>query len=201
VTNGTSSVQTQNVAFNESVQLQNSWTVTRGVSVGANVGFSIKGIINIGVSTTLTFNETRASSVTESRGFTTSMAIPVKPHTRVVATLTLDELELDVPFSAELVVGGSLHYVNIGPHPLGSPIPPGFPGAPYAVAMGVGVPFLHLPHPAVKVISQTEISVRVEGQFKGVHGKAFNVATQEFDLDSPGLEPGPRVQILSVSME
>ena len=64
----------------------------------------LMSILNFGANIQLSFSETESRSETQTRSIATTIAIPVPPRSRVLATLKIDEINVDVPFSGELLI-------------------------------------------------------------------------------------------------
>jgi len=194
VQNGTELQESQTVSFNKSVQLSQTWSVTHAVSLGIRMNFGISAVFQGGVETQLSFSSTESKSESVTRGCTTSVTIPVPPGTRVEAILILDEVNIDVPFEAAMVITGLVPFdfndlsAFFGRGAQHSSIP-------------VGTLFTKLPHADVTVVNDTTISCTVKGRYVGVHGTDFQVITRQFPIAAAAdSEPSETKKIFSVSL-
>jgi hypothetical protein len=158
----------QQFSRTESVQLQETWSVTKGITLQSGLTFNIPAI-NIGgsASTTLTFSETQGKTESTSVSDTHTTVIPIAPNTITDISVTLFEYTVSVPWSANIQMRGqflftghrdpdpSTHQTMHGSGPLG------------AVFQYYGVPNFTI------VDSQT-IVFQATGNYNGVHAQKWD---------------------------
>jgi len=87
-----------------------TWSVTESLKVGAEVEIDVglPGVVsgNVKLSTELNLASTQGKTTTETEKFSVSQIIPVPPKKRVLATMTITETEVEVPWTATMYVTG-----------------------------------------------------------------------------------------------
>jgi hypothetical protein len=205
--NDTATQQSQTFQVSETVQLAETWSVTRGLQVGLSAGVNIDGYQG-GASIMLSTSETNSKTRTQAHSWQGSVPVVVPPHSRVELTLLLNELAIDVGFLAEIELSGSVGFLMaadgiIFPDDRSSPLPLPYSVANYPIGEG-SLPLGHLferdPHPLVSVVDPHTIHCGIEGRYKGVQGRNWQVQAKQFDLDSKDRPPAVSTIVTTSSL-
>jgi hypothetical protein len=154
-----------NQQFSQSVsaQLQESWSVTNGVSLGFSVSFGIPSVMTGGATTTLTFSETQAKTETTVLTDTNTTTIPVAPETDTTIAVNLWEYTVSVPWTASIRMSGAYTFKGHKD-----------PNQTMNGSGPLGAVFQYTPNPAITVLDNQTILFNCNGDYSGVHGQRWD---------------------------
>jgi len=189
--NGGTMPLTGRFAKTKAVTASFTWSITEGLKIGTENTFKagIPGVVggDLKFKTELSLSSTQAKTTTESETFTVENHIPVAPKTSVKAVFTVIEREVEVPWTANVLVDG---WFACWFEPKWN---------------GHWLWFYPVRHLANNDFQQVGNKIRypAKGMFKGVRGVETVLTTEECDYDTLqntgncvakyGVDSGPKV--------
>ncbi|XP_033645933.1 uncharacterized protein LOC117305223 [Asterias rubens] len=148
-----------------------TWSVTDTIEIGEKISFSL-GVpgefgVSVDSSATFTASNTESQTKTKTETFSSEVGITVQPNTSVKAIFTVNEREMDVPWEADVIIGG---YIAI------------WFEEKYNGHWLWFHPITALSNKDFKIRNGSELWFHNKGKFNGVHGIDSNVRIEEYPL-------------------
>lgn len=150
------------------------WSITEGLKLGAKTTFKVGTPVvegGVEVSAELSFGSTQEQTTTTTQTWTWSATVNVPAHSKVIASMVVNEETYSPRFTAVLQIGGTVGYRNAdGTIAGGASIP--------AILEGMaGVDTVYAEGPWGKYPASSQVTCH--GVFVGVQGRGYQIQTTQ----------------------